>query len=199
MTPAQLRHWLRRSPVPVRVRADGRELAIPETSSRWSDLAASIEALGASRVECLGPEGQVLRACSLDPEGPEPPDPAEVAAAREERAERDRVRDAVEVARIVADASERAVRLHAETYARILERYEALVGLSVQRLGVMERGYHQAMLATARAQSDAILARAEADASTSSGGDGLAPILAALAPALLSATPAAPAAPEEKK
>lgn len=183
MTYTQLRSWLRRSPLPASVRADGQILAIPETPSRWADLAATLEALGASRVECLGPDGQILRAVTLD--SPEAPDPAEIEAIREERAERDRVREAIEIARVVADAADRAVTRHAETYAKVLERYEALVSLSVQRLAVLERGYHAALTAAARAQSDAILAAAERDAAAQ-GGSELAPILAALGPALLS-------------
>ena len=187
MTPTQLRHWLRRSPTPARIRADGQILEIPQTPYRWSELASSIEALGASRIECLSDSGAVIRAASMDAGGPEAPDPAEVAAAREERAERDRVREAVEIARVVAEASERATRQHAETYSRVLERYEGLVSLVVQRLTSLERAYHSALVQAARAQSEAILVRAEAEAEAAQQQDqGLAPLLTAVAGSLLS-------------
>jgi len=200
VTPAQLRSWLRRSPVPAQVRADGRVLQIPETPYRWSELASSIEALGASRVECLAADGSVIRAASMeDPD--ERPDPAEVAAAREDRAERDRVREAVEIARVVAESSERATRQHAETYARVLERYEGLVSLVVQRLTSLERAYHSALLQTARAQSEAILVRAEAEAEAAAAqqDQGLAPLLSAVAGSLLSGDSGQPPKTSTKK
>ena len=201
MTPAQLRSWLRRSPVPAQVRADGRVLQIPETPYRWSELASSIEALGASRVECLAADGSVIRAASMEDPDSDRPDPAEVAAAREERAERDRVREAVEIARVVAESSERATRQHAETYARVLERYEGLVSLVVQRLTSLERAYHSALLQTARAQSEAILVRAEAEAEAAAAqqDQGLAPLLSAVAGSLLSGDSGQPPKTSTKK
>lgn len=185
MTPTQLRHWLRRPPAPATVRADGRVLQIPASPSRWADLASTIEGLGASRVECLAADGAVIRACVLD-DGPEAPDPEQVAEERRERAERDRVREAFEIARVVAEASERATRQHAETYCRVLERYEGLVSLVVQRLTSLERAYHSALVQAARAQSEAILVRAEAEAEAAQQDQGLAPLLSAVAGSLLS-------------
>jgi len=178
-----LRHWLRRSPQPSRLRADGRDLAIPATPYKWAELAETIEGLGATRIEALGPDGQVLRALSLEAATPEV-DPAAAeraeqlaAGERAERAERDRVRDAAEIARVISDASDRAVMRHTETFGRVLERYEALVSLTVQRLAIMERGYHQAMIASAQAQREAILARAEQEASANGDGGSLLPAL----------------------
>ena len=189
MTPQQLRHWLRRSPTPARIRADGQILEVPQTPYRWSELASSIEALGASRVECLSESGAVIRAAAMDGGGSmEAPEAPEVAVLREERAERDRVREAVEIARVVAEASERATRQHAETYSRVLERYEGLVSLVVQRLTSLERAYHSALVQAARAQSEAILVRAEAEAEAAQQqqDQGLAPLLSAVAGSLLS-------------
>ena len=201
-----LRHWLRRPPQPAKLRVDGRDVSIPSTAYKWAELAETIEGLGASRVEALGPNGEILRALSLESATPEAdPVSAELAAerAREERAdraERDRVADAVAVARIVSDASRQAVELHAATYSRVLERYEALVSLTVQRLGVMERGYHSAMVALARAQGEAIVARAEQEAAQvaaqEEGGLGaLGPVLAQVAAGMLGPGEPPPAAP----
>ena len=195
-----LRHWLRRSPQPARLRADGRDLAIPATPYKWAELAETIEGLGATRIEALGPEGQVLRALSLEAATPEV-DPAAAeraeqlaAGERADRAERDRVRDAAEIARVISDASDRAVLRHTETFGRVLERYEALVSLTVQRLAIMERGYHQAMIASAQAQREAILARAEQEASANGDGGSLLPALIQAGSMLLG--PASPPSPE---
>lgn len=179
-----IRAWLRRHPLPARIRADGREIAIPQSPSRWADLAQTLDTLGASQIEALGPDGQVLRAISLD--SPEAPDPEVAAEDRRERLESQRVREAVEVARVVAGACEQAVRLHAETYATVLQRYEGLLQLMVQRLTSAERGYQTALVAAAQAQASAILSAAEAQAQTDGATDPVTQLAAAALPALLS-------------
>jgi hypothetical protein len=64
--------WLRQSPHPHTVRADGQIVQIGNGGRKWSNLAATIESLGATRVECLDTKGEVIRATSLDDDAPAP-------------------------------------------------------------------------------------------------------------------------------
>lgn len=193
-----IRAWLRRMPQPATIRVDGKTVAIPDSPSKWASLEETILSLDATLLEAVGADGEILRAISLS-EDAEDMDPVPERDSEKEaldRLEREKslsqiarhegIRDAVAVAQVVSDACARAVEQHAATYSRVLERYEALVSLSVTRLGIMERGYHSAMVALAKAQGDAILARAEQEAAaTESGDSGIAPMLAQLAVGML--------------
>lgn len=189
MTAGKIRAWLRRTPLPASVRADGREVAIPPSPSRWADLAETLEAMAPGTIEALGQQGEVLRVLSMEP--PDCPEAPDREALAEERRERDRVRESIEIARVISDASERAARLHAETYAGVLQRYESLLTLVVQRLTAAERGYQAALVAAAQAQAQSILDRAEAEA-TQAPQDPLAALASAAIPALLGSTPTPP-------
>lgn len=193
-----IRAWLRRMPQPATIRVDGKTVAIPDSPSKWASLEETILSLDATLLEAVGADGEILRAISLseDAEDMDPVSERDTEKDALDRLEREKslsqiarhegIRDAVAVAQVVSDACARAVEQHAATYSRVLERYEALVSLSVTRLGIMERGYHSAMVALAKAQGDAILARAEQEAAaTESGDSGIAPMLAQLAVGML--------------
>lgn len=62
-----LRSWLKRRPVPVKVRVDDRVLAVPDSTHKWSDLEGTIGAFQWTKLEALDAEGNVLRA-TLDDE-----------------------------------------------------------------------------------------------------------------------------------
>lgn len=185
-------------PQPATIRVDGKTVAIPDSPSKWASLEETILSLDATLLEAVGADGEILRAISLseDAEDMDPVSERDTEKDALDRLEREKslsqiarhegIRDAVAVAQVVSDACARAVEQHAATYSRVLERYEALVSLSVTRLGIMERGYHSAMVALAKAQGDAILARAEQEAAaTESGDSGIAPMLAQLAVGML--------------
>jgi hypothetical protein len=64
-----LRAWLRRLPKPVKVRLDGvKVIDVPTGRGCWVELIATLSALKPKQLECLGVEGQTLRARDVDPE-----------------------------------------------------------------------------------------------------------------------------------
>lgn len=208
-----IRAWLRRMPQPATIRVDGKTVAIPDSPSKWASLEETILSLDATLLEAVGADGEILRAISIGEDADEEqPAVSERDTEKDalDRLERERsmsqiarhegIRDAVAVAQVVSEACSRAVEQHAATYSRVLERYESLVSLSVTRLGIMERGYHSAMVALAKAQGDAILARAEQEAAaTESNDSGIAPMLAQLAVGMLGEAKKEPEVKENKE
>jgi hypothetical protein len=70
-----LNYWLRKTPRPVVVLAvcDGVEkrIEVPKNARAWKDLAATIKSLQPSRLTCLGPKDDVIRAVDLESENEE--------------------------------------------------------------------------------------------------------------------------------
>jgi hypothetical protein len=189
MTNASIKNWLRRSPQPVRVRADGRDLAIPQTPSKWADLAETLEGIGASQVEALDSEGRVLRALSLATVA-DAPDPEIVREEREQKAERSRAAETAEITRVIIEGIDKATQRHSEMFNGVMNTMMGILRISTDRLATMERGYSAAMLSMAKAQQDAILADAERRAAEiqqqGEGDSAMVPVMMQLAGSLLS-------------
>jgi hypothetical protein len=61
-----LTHWLRKSPRPVALMADGTRVDVPKSARAWSELAATIAALEPSKLTALDAQGDVLRSIVLE-------------------------------------------------------------------------------------------------------------------------------------
>lgn len=61
-----LRSWMRRTPQPVRIVADGKTIEIGQGPKKWADAEETVFSLGATRIEAIGANGSVLRAATFD-------------------------------------------------------------------------------------------------------------------------------------
>lgn len=157
-----LRRWLRRQPHPVKLRVDGRDVAIAQGPKMWVVTEDTVKAMNPSRVEAIGPDGVCLRALILD--GGDDDD-GESKAETQRRVELESA-DArlLEMSRLLAEAHDAGARRHAEAYALAFDKMTGLVEILATRLGGLENAWQSAMKANARAQADAIAAAAAAEA-----------------------------------
>jgi hypothetical protein len=62
-----LRRWLKQNPQPSCIRVDEKHtMRVPTHASRWSETEKSIIAGGYTKLEAMGPNGELLRALNLD-------------------------------------------------------------------------------------------------------------------------------------
>jgi hypothetical protein len=59
---ARLKSWLRKAPQPVAVLCDDKRVEVPKTGRPWIELATTIASLAPSKIQALGPSGEILRA-----------------------------------------------------------------------------------------------------------------------------------------
>lgn len=138
MAVSNVRSWLRRSPHPARVMADGREIAIGDNRSKWSDAESTIAELGAQKLEALDSEGRLLRVCIVSDDEPQVAAPALstplIATSRDS-----------ELAALILEATDRGARRHAEAYSLAFEKMTSIVTMSLERLGSLEVAWQQAL------------------------------------------------------
>ena len=60
--------WLRRTPQPAIIVADGQRIEVGNRGGKWRDLVRTIESLGANKIEALDRAGNVIRAVTLEDE-----------------------------------------------------------------------------------------------------------------------------------
>jgi hypothetical protein len=74
MNLAQLSKWLRKTPQPATIVLDGaKRLTVGPGGAKWTELARSIEAAGATKLEALDGQGNLVRAVTIEDEN-EPAD-----------------------------------------------------------------------------------------------------------------------------
>lgn len=66
MNLSQLAKWLRRTPQPKAVLADGKRIEVGTGGNKWAEMHRSLQALGATKIECLDPNGNLIRAITLE-------------------------------------------------------------------------------------------------------------------------------------
>lgn len=138
MAVSNVRSWLRRSPHPARILADGREIAIGDNRSKWSDAESTIAELGAQKLEALDAEGRLLRVCVVSDESDAP------ASVEPERTLQTTSRES-ELAALILEATDRGARRHAEAYSLAFEKMTTIVTMSLERLGSLEVAWQQAL------------------------------------------------------
>lgn len=135
----ELRAWLRQHPQPARVRAivdgDERIVRIGSSRSKWRDAEDALRS--AESAEALDADGAILRVWTAEDQDPAAP-PTAAAPGRE--------RELAMMARIIADASDRAALRHAEAYRLAYEQQCLLVQLLAERLAALERAWQRILM-----------------------------------------------------
>lgn len=155
MATSPLRRWLRRHPHPARLRVDGRDVAIATGPNFWAVTEETVLALNPSRIEAIDAQGVCTRAMVLDGSSDDAEDKSEPAGASTEL---------TSLARIIAEAHDAGARRHAEAYTLAFTKQNELVMMLAQRLAGLETAWQKAMVQTAQAQANAMLAVSEAHA-----------------------------------
>jgi hypothetical protein len=169
MPASPLRRWLRREPHPVRLRCDGRDVAVGTGNNKWRDTEDSVVALSPSKVEALDANGVLLRVYRLDGDEDE-----------DKGAEEEKPKTELEaMARMLLEAHDAGAQRHAEAYALAFTKMVELVQILSTRLGGLETAWQRAMKETARAQADALLAAQEAQQNEDPAGQAIAMMAAA--------------------
>ncbi len=146
--------WLRRVPHPSTIRCDGKKsLLVGQGKNRWRDCINSIEALQPGMIEALDAEGNVIRVCHLNDDGPADAtglqDGAPVVPATEKEAE------LATIARIILEATDRGAERHAEAYRLAFEKHTELVSLLAHRLTAVESAWQKTLEDRARDMANA--------------------------------------------
>jgi hypothetical protein len=158
-----LQSWLRRTPQPVAVIADGKRVVVPSTARKWHELTATLEAMNATRLVALDDSGVTLRATSLE-------DGAEV----EERAKSPLATELTLMSGLLADAYRTGAETSLRAMSSAIEENTKLVKLLADRLGSIEIAWQKSLTTHARMVSE--LAQANAEPATEDG------VLASLIP-----------------
>jgi hypothetical protein len=67
-----LTNWLRKTPQPATVVADGQRIDVPKNARAYRDLTATIKSLEPSKLTCLDAKGDVIRSIVLESEDDKP-------------------------------------------------------------------------------------------------------------------------------
>jgi len=60
--------WLRKSPQPSVIEADGQKIEVGNKGGKWRDMVLTLESMGATRIVAMDNHGSVLRAVTLEEE-----------------------------------------------------------------------------------------------------------------------------------
>lgn len=124
--------WLRKIPMPSKVRVDGKSvLSVGTGKSRWKDIIDSVVHQGGQSIEALNSDGEVLRTTTIEIEA----SPEEVQATKKSES-----RD-VELARIIMEAGDRGASRHAEAYAVAFAEMTGLVRIVSDRMAGLETAW----------------------------------------------------------
>lgn len=131
-----LHSWLRRIPVPDKLRLDGKHLfKVGDGPKRWREALDYIESVSPSRIECLNADGDVTRTTAIEVEKP---------ADDESDAKPAKGRD-VELARIIMEAGDRGAARHAEAYAMSFGKMTELVQILADRMTGLENAWQDTL------------------------------------------------------
>lgn len=172
MNTAQISKWLRKTPQPATIVIDdGKKVDVGSKGGRWTEVARTIEAMGATKLTALDSKGDVIRAIVMDD------DESEDKQGKHEQHRAGCPTCGVDLngfASILADAYDKGARAQSDAYKSIFEENTKLVKLLADRLGALEMAWQKSMQNHARllidmAEADADRVMAEAEAAK--GGD----------------------------
>lgn len=117
-----LRRWLKQNPQPTSIRVDEKHsMRVPTHASRWSETEKSIIAGGYTKLEAMGPNGELLRALNLDTG-----DPEEKPVQKEDWPDSEEA----QLAQVITAACDRAASRHENAYRlafdKLSEQYTSL-------------------------------------------------------------------------
>lgn len=131
--------WLRATPQPHSIVADGRKIEVGHRAGKWKDVMRSITAIAPSRLEALDSSGTLIRAVSLEDEDTG----ASALPAGEERV-------VATFAKLLSDTFERSSKTLAEAYDKgaratqpLLDNSMAFIERQSQRIQSQEREIQQ--------------------------------------------------------
>lgn len=141
-----LHSWLRRVPVPMALRLDGKKTVIVGTNpkQRWKETIQTLEQLDPEQIEALDADGHVLRVYTVPSNGVAGEDGKEDGKPRAASTHRD-----VELANIILEATDRGARRHAEAYSLAFEKLTYLVQILAERLSGLENAWQSTLNARA--------------------------------------------------
>lgn len=130
-----VRSWLRAHPRPKAIRVDGAKIVtITNRPNKWADAHQAIETLGATKLEALDGQGNVLRATDLESDV----DPIADAPSQKEAWPES---EAAQMAIIITAACDRAASRHENAYRIGFDRLAGLVETLALRLAGIEEAY----------------------------------------------------------
>jgi hypothetical protein len=137
-----LRSWLRRQPVPVALRLDGKQKLLIGANShtKWKDAQAALEEYAPRMIEALDDAGNVLRVRVVEQDDEPVDDSSAASAARMANENRD-----IQLANVIMEAGDRGARRHGEAYALAFEKMYGLVEVLSQRLGGLETAWQETL------------------------------------------------------
>jgi hypothetical protein len=132
-----LSSWVRRVPIPDKLRLDGKHLfKVGNGPKKWREALDYIESVHPSQVECLNAEGEVTRTTKVDF--------GETEDESDEKKSKGSSRD-IELANIIMEAGDRGARRHAEAYGVAFTKMTDLVGIIAERLTGIENAWQETL------------------------------------------------------
>ena len=177
MNTSQISKWLRKTPQPaIVVVDDGKRIDVGSKGGKWTEVARTIEAMGATKLTALDSKGDVIRALIMDDDS-EP----EEKAKHEHRSGCPHCGvDLNGFAMLISEAYVKGSTAQKDAYHSIFEENTKLVRLIAERLNALEMAWQKALQNQARmitdmanADADRIEAEAEASAQHEDGLGGL--------------------------
>jgi len=152
MAAFNLSRWLRKTPQPVQIDADGKRVEVPKHGRNWQEVTRTIEALGATKLSALDGQGAILRSVDLseDDDG---------------KAQSPELSDVQCFAKLIAEAYEKGTK----SYAPLLESAMSFIERQGQRLASMEREIEKLRAHGAKLQAE-LLAVSAAPPQSDDGG-----------------------------
>ena len=136
--PIDLHHWLRRVPVPSKLRLDGKKiLIIGSGKSRWRDAVEHVQTMRPALLEAMNDDDHVLRVTE------------KLAGTEEEETDEEAAKkfagqtQLAQLAGILMEVGDRAALRHGEAYSLAFEKNNQLVQMLVDRLTGAEAALEQ--------------------------------------------------------
>lgn len=160
----KLNNWLRKTPQPAYVLADGKRVELGAAGSKWSDVERTIEAVGATKIEAYKHDGTLLRAMSIADESEDKSAP--VASVVHTDPETARLSH---FATLLADAYDRGANSVFKAFAGVLEENNKLIKMLADRLSASDASAQRLLQNNARMITDLARAHAELDSAPEAG------------------------------
>jgi hypothetical protein len=185
MNLSQISKWLRKTPQPATIIVDdAKRIDVGTRGGRWTEVARSIEALGASKLTALDGQGNVLRAITI---ADDDDDDSEKKGKHDHPSACPTCGVSLDqFAALLSDAYLNGSKSQKDAYHSIFEENTKLVRLLADRLGALEMAWQKSLQNHARMITD----MAEADAArtiaeASAGDDGVQGLVSALASGMM--------------
>lgn len=187
--------WLRKSPQPRIIVADGKRIEVGNKGGKWRDMVRTIESLGATKLEALDGSGNILRAFTIEDDDD---DDAKPASKTEHPHACPTCGTSLNMfAQLLSNAFKTGSDSQRDAYQSIFSENTNLVRLLADRLGALEASQHKWLQTHVRQTVDLAQAKADAALAASNGGDGGDSILGPLIAGVLQGQAAAPAQPPQ--